>query len=172
MGFPTFLKALNYCKGFDKWVYDELKKINSDIPSFSKCNEYRGGFNKYIYDTFKEINPSIPSYIKCLNYKGGYMRWVYDMITNNKVKVSYANVKIKVINAEKKGIGAANIILIDEYDNEYTNSSGSAGGCTIKKVPYGEYKVLATAKDYDDYKANEKLVINSDSVELNICMED
>lgn len=167
MSFPTFIKTLIYPLGFDKWVYDELIKKDSNIPSFSKCQSYRGGFNKFVYDFFKEQNPSIPSYRKCMNYKGGYMKWVYDNLTE---PVEFASVKVKVVDSNKKNISSAEVNLSNE-SNSYIGTSGKAGGCTIKKVPYGEYVVKATASKFDNYKDKKKLKVDSDNVVLNIIMK-
>ena len=42
-------------------------------------------------------------------------------------------------------IEGATVTLIDSEEEEYTGTTGSAGGCTIKDVPEGTYTVTATA---------------------------
>ena len=53
------------------------------------------------------------------------------------------------------GIEGAEVTLIDAEENEYTGTTGSAGGCNIKDVPEGTYSVTATATGYTDYESAE-----------------
>lgn len=46
---------------------------------------------------------------------------------------------------------------------EYTSTaSGSAGGCTIKNVPYGEYSYTATSEGYNDFTSSNNLTVDGD----------
>lgn len=66
-------------------------------------------------------------------------------------------------------IEGATVTLIDSEEEEYTGTTGSAGGCTVKDVPEGTYTVTATATGYTDYE-DEDVEISEESKTLSITM--
>lgn len=70
----------------------------------------------------------------------------------------------------EEGIEGAEVTLIDAEENEYTGTTGSAGGCNIKDVPEGTYSVTATATGYVDYESSEDVEISEESKSISITM--
>lgn len=66
-------------------------------------------------------------------------------------------------------IEGATVTLIDSEKEEYTGTTGSAGGCTIKNVPEGTCTVTAEATGYTDYE-DEDVEISDESKTLSITM--
>ena len=64
----------------------------------------------------------------------------------------------------------ADVILEDADENQYSGKTGSAGGCTISNVPFGEYSVVATATDYAEYTGN--ITVDENTSTLNIVLVD
>lgn len=85
-----------------------------------------------------------------------------------------ADINVSVKDSEGNGIGGASVTVSQEGNNDaYSSSTGSAGGCTIKDVPLGDYVITTEATGYissvDDYTvtANENIfeVILEDEVD-------
>lgn len=62
-----------------------------------------------------------------------------------------ADINVSVKNSLDEAIGNA-IVTLTKGEETYSGKTGSAGGCTIKNVPFGTYNVLITAEDYVDEK--------------------
>lgn len=60
-----------------------------------------------------------------------------------------ADINVSVKNNLDEAIGNA-IVTLTKGEETYSGKTGSAGGCTIKNVPFGTYNVLITAEDYVD----------------------
>ena len=60
-----------------------------------------------------------------------------------------ADINVSVKNNLDEAIGNA-IVTLTKGEETYSGKTGSAGGCTIKDVPFGTYNVLATADSYVD----------------------
>lgn len=79
------------------------------------------------------------------------------------------NVSVSVIDSESStGIESVTVTLEDAKEQEYTGTTGSAGGCTIQNVPPGEYTVTATATGYNEY--TDSFTVSATSKTLNISM--
>lgn len=79
------------------------------------------------------------------------------------------NVKVSVTDSEANGVGSVHVTLENGEGAEYSGVTGSAGGCTIKEVPPGDYTVSATASGYDDYVGS--FTVSPDNRTLTIIME-
>ena len=62
-------------------------------------------------------------------------------------KPTTANVSVTAKNTLGEGIENA-IITMKKGTDTYSGKTGSAGGCTIKDVPFNTYNVTATAEGY------------------------
>lgn len=71
------------------------------------------------------------------------------------------DISVSIKDSEDQGVQGATVTLTDITDNTitFTKTSGSAGGCTIKPTP-GTYIVTATCEGYEDYTADESLVVD------------
>ena len=65
------------------------------------------------------------------------------------VPVTTSNISISVKDDTGKGIGSASV-TVSQNDSEvtYTGVTGSAGGCTIRNVPLGDYIISTDATGY------------------------
>lgn len=85
------------------------------------------------------------------------------------VEVTPENVSVSVTDSESStGIESVTVTLEDAEEQEYTGTTGSAGGCTIQNVPPGEYTVTATATGYNEYTGS--FTVSATSKTLNISM--
>ncbi|MCC9261558.1 MAG: carboxypeptidase-like regulatory domain-containing protein [Methanobrevibacter woesei] len=79
------------------------------------------------------------------------------------------NVSVSVTDSESSaGIENVTVTLKDAEEQEYSGTTGSAGGCTIQNVPPGEYSVTATAAGYNQYTGS--FTVSSSSKNLSISM--
>lgn len=71
------------------------------------------------------------------------------------------DISVSVKDAGETAIQGATVTLTDSTDNTktFTGTSGSAGGCTIKPTA-GTYVVTAVCEGYEDYTAQENLVVS------------
>ena len=65
-------------------------------------------------------------------------------------EVQTADISVSVNDDEGKPVQGAKVILSSEED-DFVGNTGSAGGCTIKSVPFGDYEVETRAEDYLAY---------------------
>lgn len=79
------------------------------------------------------------------------------------------NISVSVTDSTSStGIESATVTLIGADEQEYSGTTGSAGGCTIQNVPPGEYTVTATATGYNEYTGS--FTVSATSKTLNISM--
>lgn len=79
------------------------------------------------------------------------------------------NVSVSVTDSTSStGIESATVTLTGADEQEYSGTTGSAGGCTIQNVPHGEYTVNATAAGYEEYTGS--FTVSSTSKNLSISM--
>lgn len=57
-------------------------------------------------------------------------------------------VSVSVKDEEGKAIANADVSIYDKGE-PYEGTTGKAGGCTIRDIPYGEYTIEAVAEGYD-----------------------
>lgn len=71
------------------------------------------------------------------------------------------DISVSVKDSEDKPVQGATVTLTDSNDNTktFTGNTGSAGGCTIKPTA-GTYVVTAACEGYENYTANENLVVS------------
>lgn len=79
------------------------------------------------------------------------------------------DITVSVTDGENS-IEGASVTLTDNEDNDYTGTTGSAGGCTLRNVPTGTYEVVATKNGYVDYEST--LTVTNETTTLNIIMEE
>lgn len=85
------------------------------------------------------------------------------------VEVTPENVSVSVTDSESStGIESVTVTLTDAEEQEYSGTTGSAGGCTIQNVPSGEYTVTATAAGYNEYTGS--FTVSATSKNLAISM--
>lgn len=67
------------------------------------------------------------------------------------------------------GIGSVSVVLsVTGSETTYTGTTGNAGGCNIKDVPYGTYDVTATCTGY--VTGETSITVDSANEELNITL--
>ncbi len=71
------------------------------------------------------------------------------------------DISVSVKDGDDTAIQGAKVTLTDSTNNTktFTGTSGSAGGCTIKPTA-GTYIVTAVCEGYEDYTAQESLVVS------------
>lgn len=87
--------------------------------------------------------------------------------TNQDDEVELGSISVSITDEENVGIGNAQVTVSKE-GSEFTGTTGDAGGCTIKNVPYDTYDVLVTAEGYED--GEDTITVNAESVNLNITL--
>lgn len=84
------------------------------------------------------------------------------------VTVETGNISVSVTDGTN-GIGGVSVVLsVTGSETTYTGTTGGAGGCNIKDVPYGTYDVTATATGY--VTGSTTITVDSASEELNITL--
>lgn len=87
--------------------------------------------------------------------------------TNQEDEVELGNISVSITNEDNEGIGNAEVTL-SKGDDKYIGTTGDAGGCTIKNVPYDTYDVIVVAEGYEDGEGS--ITVNADTVELNMTL--
>lgn len=77
-------------------------------------------------------------------------------------------VSVSVKDEEGKGIANADVSIYDKGE-PYEGTTGSAGGCTIRGIPYGEYTIEAVAEGYDF--TVETISIESEEVSIELILK-
>lgn len=57
-------------------------------------------------------------------------------------------INVTVTDEDGKAVANADVSVYDKGE-PYEGTTGTAGGCTIKNVPYGDYTIEAVAEGYD-----------------------
>jgi len=77
-------------------------------------------------------------------------------------------VSVSVKDEEGKAIANADVSIYDKGE-PYEGTTGSAGGCTIRDIPYGEYTIKAVAEGYDF--TVETISIESEEVSIELILK-
>ena len=87
--------------------------------------------------------------------------------------IKTGNVAVHVTDSEDEPIKDA-VVTLNDNTNEFTCTTGSAGGCTMSNVPVGTYECTTEAEGYitsiDDYTVAEgdntlEIVLDEETVE-------
>ena len=65
------------------------------------------------------------------------------------IEPTTADITVKVVDSLNENVEGASVKITKDSDN-YSCTTGKAGGCTIKNVPLGVYNVLTKAESYED----------------------
>lgn len=85
-------------------------------------------------------------------------------------EVLTGNIGITVKDEEKNPIqGVKGVLSKNGEETDFTCTTGQAGGCNIKDVPYGNYSIEFTKEGY--ITQTKDITINSDSLVLEITLE-
>lgn len=68
-------------------------------------------------------------------------------ITDNPTVEEVGSISVTVTDNENQGIDKVNVTVTDGTTT-FEGKTGSAGGCTISNVPFGEYTIEAVAEGY------------------------
>lgn len=76
------------------------------------------------------------------------------------VTVTTSDISVSVKDNKGVGIGSASVTVSQEgNETTYTGNTGSAGGCTIRNVPVGDYTITTEATGYilsvDDFTVTD-----------------
>ena len=78
---------------------------------------------------------------------------------------------ISVTVKDKTGNPVANAdVSIYDKGEPYEGTTGSAGGCTIKKVPYGTYTIEAKAEGYES--TVDTLIVDKNELSVELILEE
>ena len=77
-------------------------------------------------------------------------------------------VSVSVKNEEGNAIANADVSIYDKGE-PYEGTTDSAGGCTIRDIPYGEYTIKAVAEGYDF--TVETISIESEEVSIELILK-
>ena len=75
---------------------------------------------------------------------------IEDVPEETKTEIVTTDILVSVNDDAGNPVQGANVILSDD-EEDYVGTTGSAGGCTIKNVPVGNYEVEARASEYIPY---------------------
>lgn len=92
---------------------------------------------------------------------------VQDTNQDEEEEVKLGEISVSITNEENQGIGNAEVTL-SKGDDKYIGTTGDAGGCTIKNVPYDTYDVIVVAEGYEDGEGS--ITVNADTVELDMTL--
>ena len=59
-------------------------------------------------------------------------------------------IQVSIKDTTEANVKSAVVVLSDDGTEEYTCTTGDAGGCKLQSVPLGEYSVSVTAEGYED----------------------
>ena len=83
-------------------------------------------------------------------------------------EITVADISVTAKNTLDEPIENAIVTLIKDEDS-YSGKTGTAGGCTIKNVPFGTYDVLATVDTYIDVE--QQFTVEAENNNLIITFE-
>ena len=85
-------------------------------------------------------------------------------------EITDINISVCVKDDSGTGIKDAKVTL-SKGSLEYNGITGSAGGCTLRNVLFGEYDLTCTCEGYDDFE--DTLTVSKDTTStLNIILEE
>ena len=118
-----------------------------EMPPFPKIYKQREGVNKFFYDKMCEVVAVI----------------------NALSAGNTSNITVSVKDDNGDGVEGAKVTLTAGGINYSSNDTGSAGGSSIKDVPYGVYSVNVTVPSgYTALATYNDLTVNSESTTLNV----
>lgn len=118
-----------------------------EMPPFSKLHKQREGAERFMYDKLVEVVD------------------VVNALTAG--ETSTINVSVKDDNND--GVEGAKVTLTSGSSSYSTNDTGSAGGSSIKNVPYGVYSVsVIVPEGYTALATYDNVTVNSSSTTLNV----
>lgn len=79
-----------------------------------------------------------------------------------------STISVSVVDSETNPINHATVTISDGTNN-YSGTTGTAGGCTIKNVPFGEYEVVTNADGF--VRDIGEINVQSTSMDVNIILE-
>jgi len=95
------------------------------------------------------------------------MNYIDSTFKDTEPVVETGDVIVLVTNNDNEKVANAKVTLTKDGE-EYTGTTGTAGGCTIRNVPYGEYNVVTTAENYID--DTDTVTVDGESVNLTIIL--
>ncbi len=102
------------------------------------------------------------------NFKMSYIDETFATETVEEEIVQTGDIGVSVTDGND-GVGNVDVVLsVTGSETTYTGKTGTAGGCTIKDVPYGTYDVTATADGYET--AETTITVDGATEELNITL--
>ena len=81
------------------------------------------------------------------------------------------NISVSVKDSEGAGINGALVEIYQDNMGHYTGTTGSAGGCTVRNVPLGEYFIQVSADEYITSIDDLTVVDGDNSVEIILELE-
>ena len=128
--------------------YAVICETVTDLPAWSELSPFERRNPKLLYKRIKTVVNSEPQAEDA-------------QLEDPAVEPATFDISVSVKDAEDTAIQGATVTLTDSTDNTktFTGTSGSAGGCTIKPTA-GTYVVTAVCEGYDDYTAEENLVVS------------
>lgn len=99
--------------------------------------------------------------------------FINENVSSSTPEPSTASVDISVsVTDGKDPVESANVTLntLDRETVVASSTTGKLGGCTLKSVAPGEYKVKVQAQGYNNYESSENFVVTKDTTTLNITL--
>lgn len=87
--------------------------------------------------------------------------------TDDSDEEKFSNISVLVTDEDNNPVNQATVTINDGV-NDYVGTTGTAGGCTIKNVPFGNYDVTTTAEGF--ITDIDTLTVNSESMSLEIML--
>lgn len=79
------------------------------------------------------------------------------------------NIKITVVDENEDPVANANVKVYLTIDESYESTTGRAGGCTIRDVPFGEYTLEVTAEGFET--TTETLTVNANDMSEELVLQ-
>lgn len=88
-------------------------------------------------------------------------------MTEDIPEITNTNISVCVKNNSGTALKDATVVL-SKGNLEYTGTTGSAGGCTLRNVLLGDYDLTCTCENYNDFE--DTLEVTADTTTLNITL--
>lgn len=88
-------------------------------------------------------------------------------MTEDIPEITNTNISVCVKNNSGTALKDATVVL-SKGNLEYTGTTGSAGGCTLRNVLLGDYDLTCTCENYNDFE--DTLEVSADTTTLNITL--
>lgn len=83
----------------------------------------------------------------------------------------FGNLKVTVLDEHDTPMQSCVIVVYDD-ENEYTCTTGKAGGCNIRDIPIGEYNIRASMEEYNDIVIMKSIRSGDNSITITLKDED